>query len=364
MSEEQKDLNPEQEPKEEKGTNEQEISTPAAAPSESVTDSVKESEVSAPAAKEAPKSDEATAAPKAERKIMTPEEREAKIKAAAEARAAREKAKAEGGAGTSGAEQAPPAAETAAEGAEAPKPERKIMTPEEREAKIKAAAELRAAREKAKAEGGEAPAAPATERKAMTEEERQAKIKAAAEARAARAKAKGEDGGESAEQKPKEPSPNQPRLDRAVAVIKEKIAADAVEEALINENNNHLPTMTIKNEFWKACAELIKNDSDFDLNYLRNVSGVDQETHMEVVYHFVSLNSHHEYCFRVKTDREQPSVESVTPIWPTANWNEREIYDLLGIAFPGHPDLRRIMMSDDWVGHPLRKDYVPLDSEV
>jgi len=125
-----------------------------------------------------------------------------------------------------------------------------------------------------------------------------------------------------------------------------------------------LPTLVIKRDHWLACAKLFRCHPELNIDYLRNVTGADHETHMEVVYHLRSLDSGHNYAVRVRTDREQPSVPSVRPIWPTANWNEREIYDLLGIDFPGHPDLRRIMMSDDWVGHPLRKDYEPLDPEV
>lgn len=201
------------------------------------------------------------------------------------------------------------------------------------------------------------------ERTKLTDEEKAAKVKAAAEARAARAKAK-EEAEAAVEQVPKEPSPNQPRLEQAVALIKVAITEAAVEEAGINESNNHLPTMTIKGEYWFATACLLKEHETFQCDYLRNISGIDHETHLEVVYHMVSISTQHEYCIRVRTDRERPSVASVTPIWATANWNEREIYDLLGIDFPGHPDLRRIMMPDDWVGYPLRKDYVPLDSEV
>lgn len=218
-----------------------------------------------------------------------------------------------------------------------------------------------------------APAAAKPERKPLTEEEREARRKAAAEARAARAadgpKAAKEGEAGKAEraakpEAPKEPSPNQPRLDRAVQILQSEVAEDAVEESSINENNNHLPTLTVKNEHWLKCAETLLRHPEFGCNYLRNVTGADHETHMEVVYHMINLTTKHEYCVKVKTDRDQPSVDSVTGLWQTANWNEREIYDLLGIAFPGHPDLRRIMMPDDWVGHPLRKDYVPLDSEV
>lgn len=197
------------------------------------------------------------------------------------------------------------------------------------------------------------------------DDDKEAKAKAAAEARAARAAARAKKEDESSEpEAPKEPSPNQPRLDRIVALLKEGVAEDAVQEAFINERDRELPMLVIAPEHWVASAELMKENPELKLNYLRNVAGVDQETHMEVVYHLISLETKHEYGVKVKTDREEPSVPSVTPIWSTANWNEREIYDLLGIDFPGHPDLRRIMLTDDWVGHPLRKDYEPIDPEV
>jgi len=204
---------------------------------------------------------------------------------------------------------------------------------------------------------------PATEKKVPDNTDREAKAQRAAEARAraaaARAKKAGEDNNE-----PKPPSPKQPLLDRLVQLIKENVSEAAVEEAAINELDGHLPTVVVKNEYWFQCAQFLRDSEELRLNYLRNVSGVDYETHMEVVYHLQSLDTKQNYCVKVRTNREQPSVPSVTPVWATANWNEREIYDLFGIDFPGHPDLRRIMMPDDWVGHPLRKDYVPFDPEV
>lgn len=225
------------------------------------------------------------------------------------------------------------------------------------------------------AAGGEA----APPRRKETDEEKAARRKAALEAReaakaaAAQAKAaeaiapapaaSGEDGGEPAAP-PKPPSPNQPRLDRAAAILREQIAEDAVEEAYINELNDHLPTLVVKNSCWLEAARLFRDHPELGCGYLRNVSGVDYETYMEVVYYPLNMERHETYCIKVRADRDQPSVPSATSVWETANWNEREIFDLLGIDFPGHPNMTRIMMPDDWVGHPLRKDYVPLDPEV
>jgi NADH-quinone oxidoreductase subunit C len=76
-----------------------------------------------------------------------------------------------------------------------------------------------------------------------------------------------------------------------------------------------------------------------------------------VVYHFYSLQQRHGIVLKVETDREQPRVASVAGVWQAATWLEREIYDLFGVTFTEHPDLRRILLPDDWVGHPLRKDY-------
>lgn len=156
----------------------------------------------------------------------------------------------------------------------------------------------------------------------------------------------------------------QAQLDECVLILQREISNHAVEAAHLNELNDHLPTITILSANWLESAHLLKEHEAFELTYLRNMSGVDLESHMEVVYHLISLERNQPYCFKVKTDRDQPSIPSVTSVWSTANWNEREIYDLLGINFPGHPNLTRIMMPDDWEGHPLRKDYVPLDSEV
>jgi NADH-quinone oxidoreductase subunit C len=205
----------------------------------------------------------------------------------------------------------------------------------------------------------------------MSEDEaKEAKAKAAAEARAARAAAreaaKKAEAGEAAgaDAPPKEPSPKQPVLDRFVQVLKEGLGEQAVLDSFINERDDHLPCVVLETGLVAKAAELLNAHPELKLTYLRNLAGSDMETHMEVIYHILRLEDMQEYCIKVKTDRNAPSVPSVTPIWNAADWNEREVYDLLGIDFPGHPNLVRIMMADNWVGHPLRKDYEPLDPEV
>jgi NADH-quinone oxidoreductase subunit C len=205
----------------------------------------------------------------------------------------------------------------------------------------------------------------------MSEDEaKEAKAKAAAEARAARAAAreaaKKAEAGEAAgaDAPPKEPSPKQPVLDRFVQLLKEELGEGSVLEAFINEKDDHLPCVVLERTLVAKAAEFLNSHPELKLTYLRNLAGSDLETHMEVIYHILRLEDMQEYCIKVKTDRDAPSVPSVTPIWNAADWNEREVYDLLGIEFPGHPNLVRIMMPDNWVGHPLRKDYEPLDPEV
>ena len=78
---------------------------------------------------------------------------------------------------------------------------------------------------------------------------------------------------------------------------------------------------------------------------------------MEVIYQLYSIPYNHHLTIKVRLDRSAPVVDSLTAIWKTADWHEREAYDLMGITFNGHPDLRRILLPADWEGHPLRKDY-------
>lgn len=247
------------------------------------------------------------------------------------------------------------------------------LTPEAQASETKLSSDAQAAVDRAAEKQGASPEAqttnepsdtPAAELQGPSDAEKEAKAKAAAEARAARAAARAAKTAEAESDAPKEPSPNQPILDRLVTILKESVGEAAVEEAFINERDGHLPCVVIRGEHWLQAAEVLRDHDELKCNYLSNLSGVDLETRMEVVYHLISFSMKRNYCVKVRTSRDEPSVPSVTSIWATANWNEREAYDLLGIDFPGHPNMTRIMMSDEWVGHPLRKDYEPLDPEV
>ncbi len=105
-------------------------------------------------------------------------------------------------------------------------------------------------------------------------------------------------------------------------------------------------------------AKFLRDGESLGFDYLDSLSGVDNGKNMlGVVYHISSVKHHHKITLKVEVPREKPEVSSVSSVWPTANWHEREAYDLIGIVFSGHPDLRRILLPEDWEGHPLRKDY-------
>jgi len=111
---------------------------------------------------------------------------------------------------------------------------------------------------------------------------------------------------------------------------------------------------TVKPEVaWDVCRFF--RDAGFE--YLNCLSGADWTTHLEVVYDLSSLQQTPKAHLRVPVNRDTPTIRTVTDIWPAANWHERECYDLFGVRFDSHPDHRRILLPEDWVGYPLRKDY-------
>jgi NADH-quinone oxidoreductase subunit C len=119
-------------------------------------------------------------------------------------------------------------------------------------------------------------------------------------------------------------------------------------------------TIVVPREHLKRAAEYLCNEPSLHFAFLSDITTLDRfplEPRFEVNYHLLSIERRDRLRLKVRISGNDPMVPSVTSVWPTANWHERENYDLFGIRFDGHPDLRRILMPDDWEGHPLRKDY-------
>ncbi len=142
------------------------------------------------------------------------------------------------------------------------------------------------------------------------------------------------------------------------------------------------PWIEIQPEAWAPFANFLRNDPSLSFEMLHCVTGVDYfepdekkavqvawKPHIEMIYHLSSLSQRHRLVVKTKLPRWKddvvgrlPEIAGVSHIWRTADWHERETYDLCGVRFIDHPDMRRILCPDDWVGHPLRKDYVMPDA--
>ncbi|MBK0074691.1 NADH-quinone oxidoreductase subunit C [Bacillus sp. S56] len=194
-----------------------------------------------------------------------------------------------------------------------------------------------------------------------------AKAIAAAKAKAAavaRAKTKGTEGKKEDEPKQEELSVNQPYLNQYVEAIREKLGEGALVDSYINKLSKDVPTLVVDPEKYYEVMESLRFHEGLAFDYMSELHATDFVTHMEVYVHLFSYSKKQSVAVKVKLDRETPQVESVTALWKGADWPEREAYDLLGIIFKGHPNLTRILMPEDWVGYPLRKDYEPYDVEV
>ena len=121
-------------------------------------------------------------------------------------------------------------------------------------------------------------------------------------------------------------------------------------------------TAVVKRESLLEIARFIQSDSEFQMNVLMDETavdglGMDWKPRFEVIYHFYSLIKNHRLRLKVRVEEIDAVVPSINDLWPAANWFEREIWDMFGIRFEGHPNLKRILMYEEFVGHPLRKDY-------
>lgn len=117
-------------------------------------------------------------------------------------------------------------------------------------------------------------------------------------------------------------------------------------------------------ERWPDCAKVLKNDERLSFDFLTMVTAVDvlkttttELARLDVIYHFFSFQHRHKMVVKISLPRENPVLPSVISLWPTADWQEREVYDMFGIKFEGHPNCTRILMWEGFPGWPLRKDY-------
>ena len=140
---------------------------------------------------------------------------------------------------------------------------------------------------------------------------------------------------------------------------------DAIEEAVLDGPHPYAVVAAAK---WFEVATFLRDDPRLKFNLLNCIASIDliADNRLACVYDMCSITAEdvtqlvpwaHSFTVRVVVDRDDPKIPSVASLWPTADWHEREAYDMMGIVFENHPDLRRILCPEDWVGHPLRKDY-------
>jgi len=139
--------------------------------------------------------------------------------------------------------------------------------------------------------------------------------------------------------------------------IKEKFADQVIEVVEFRDQ----VSVIVKRDQILSILKFLHDDPLLSLNHLQDLTAVDyskkKEIRFEVVYNLYSIRHRHKIRIRAQVPENDTKIDSVVPIWSGANWHERECYDMFGITFTGHPDLRRILMPEDWEGFPLRKDY-------
>lgn len=141
-------------------------------------------------------------------------------------------------------------------------------------------------------------------------------------------------------------------INKALAELKVQYGEDV---KLIGEGNQ--AALIVEPNCIVDIFGILKTNESYQFNLLRNLTAVDYLEYMEIVYHLYSLPLRQAITVKTRCGMEDSEVPSVTALWPSANFQEREIYDLLGVKFIGHPDLRRILMPEEFTEHPLRKIY-------
>lgn len=150
-------------------------------------------------------------------------------------------------------------------------------------------------------------------------------------------------------------------IERAVSLVEEELG----EAVLAVESFRDETTLVVEAEAIVSSAKLLRDDPDLKFNFLAMLTAVDyfpKEPRFVVAYRLYSMENNDYIGLRVPLPGDEPTLPTIESVFPNANWHEREVYDMFGITFEGHSDMRRILMPHDWEGHPLRKDY-PLGYE-
>jgi NADH-quinone oxidoreductase subunit C len=138
--------------------------------------------------------------------------------------------------------------------------------------------------------------------------------------------------------------------------IKNSLQETLAEQIVESTEIFGVPNLKIAAGSLLSVCEKLHSELGFD--YLADITAIDFNDRIEVVYQFTNLSNNSRVALRLDLDREKPEVDSLTSIWKGADFQEREVFDLMGVVFKGHPNLTRILLPLDWEGHPLRKDYV------
>jgi len=137
-----------------------------------------------------------------------------------------------------------------------------------------------------------------------------------------------------------------------VIKIKELLPEAVFEEA------GEWPNLAVDALIWRKFAKQLQQDADLCFDFLFCVTGVDWKTHLSMVYHLTSTKYRHSIVVKIKLDRTDPKIDTVSDIWRTALFNEREAYEMFGVHFINHPDLRLLILPEGWEGrNPMRKDF-------
>ncbi len=141
--------------------------------------------------------------------------------------------------------------------------------------------------------------------------------------------------------------------DEIAALLSEQFGEKILESQVDAKN----PWSVVDTSAIFEVCEFIRTEDRLQMDHLELLGGVDFKDRIEVVYVIYSMPHKHRYTLKCRLSREAPKIQTVESVWGVANWHEREAYDMFGIVFEGHSDLRRILCPEDWEGYPLRKDY-------